>query len=439
MKYSNALIDEAIINRNIKRLDEYQGSKTSISWQCLLPNCGSVWKTRPSRIILKNHGCKKCYYNSLKLNIKDVEIKLMSKNIKILDDYINSQTPTQFQCLKTECNYIWKTNPNAILNRNTGCPKCSKRAPVNNDNLDKILIIKDIKRLDDVKNGYEVINFECLKENCRHRWKTSPNSVINLKSGCPKCAGNLIYTNEKIDNILYVKNIKRISDYINMNSKITLQCLEAHCNYIWTTTASSIKTSGCPKCVGLVKFTNEDMDSKILNRNIKRLDDYINSKTKIEWQCLKNECRYKWKTTPTHIIDGTGCPACNFPGINQKLIFNILVQNNIEFEHECVLNKVNSKEKRRLKFDFYFPKIKMAIEYDGKQHFSAAASKFANMSIEEAEKQFKLTQERDQYKNQFCIKNAIKLIRIDGRKYYGKKLIELINLYVVNELKKTNE
>jgi very-short-patch-repair endonuclease len=65
---------------------------------------------------------------------------------------------------------------------------------------------------------------------------------------------------------------------------------------------------------------------------------------------------------------------------------------------------------RELPFDFYLPKLNICIEYDGLQHFSpidkwGGDDRFSNIKTS------------DNIKNNFCIQNNIKIIRIPYTEY----------------------
>src|ERR1022692_2254909 len=92
-------------------------------------------------------------------------------------------------------------------------------------------------------------------------------------------------TNEIIDQKLIGRNIKRLESYINSSTKINFQCLID--NFIWKTTPAHILDNrGCPKCAGKILLTNDIIDQRLLGRNIKRLDNYINNKISINFQCI---------------------------------------------------------------------------------------------------------------------------------------------------------
>lgn len=84
----------------------------------------------------------------------------------------------------------------------------------------------------------------------------------------------------------------------------------------------------------------------------------------------------------------------------EKQIRDFLDKHNIQYKQEFVFKKLDKK-----RFDFYLPKNKIVIEFDGKQHFEAV--KYFG-GAENLRKQ----QERDKQKDEFCARNNIKVLRI---------------------------
>ena len=68
----------------------------------------------------------------------------------------------------------------------------------------------------------------------------------------------------------------------------------------------------------------------------------------------------------------------------------------VEFEMQKSFPDLRSKNNRVLKFDFYLPEYNVLIEIDGPEHFNKSRS-----------------QATDQQKEEYCIKNNIKLFRFD--------------------------
>ena len=207
-----------------------------------------------------------------------------------------------------------------------------------------------------------------------------------------------------------------------------------NCNYgensEWKTGLAHVfNGTGCPKCAKVLPLTNETVDSKLENRNIKRLGNYVGIDIPIYFQCLLCDygSNFEWKTSPNNILNGEkGCPNCKL-GKNEKLVQSILEENMIVFERQKYLKDIANID-RRFHVDFYLPQHNTVIEYNGQQHYEMVC--FGNMSKEQAQVRFRQQQDRDTFVQQFCIDNNIKLIWIDGRKYTNSKLRK----YVINEV-----
>lgn len=101
-------------------------------------------------------------------------------------------------------------------------------------------------------------------------------------------------------------------------------------------------------------------------------------------------------------------------------LLQILNQLNIVYEYQKAFPDCKITDKN-LSFDFYLPDYNTIIEYDGKQHFEPIEG-FGG------EKRYKEQQARDNFKNEWCIKNNIKIIRISYFDYenLNKEYIEKI-------------
>lgn len=119
-----------------------------------------------------------------------------------------------------------------------------------------------------------------------------------------------ILSNEIIDERLKNRTIKRLGNYIDTRTKIKWKCLKD--GYIWFATPANIfsSTAGCPKCAGQIKLSNEIIDERTEGRTIKRIGNFKKTdKIKIKWKCLIDG--YVWKTAPNQILRGRGCPKCS--------------------------------------------------------------------------------------------------------------------------------
>lgn len=381
---------------------------------------------------------------STKLSLETVDKRFAAKCLKRLDEYINAATPIKVQCYgidkyNYQCDYIYQTQPNTIFGGHE-CPKCNDSLQLTNELVDEQIFkakIANIKRIGDVKNNKKPILWQCMVPNCEYIWTTKFSCIITKISGCPNCANKAPITNNSVDKRIINKNIMRLEDIIDGKTKIKWKCKLSSCLYEWRTKPDCIlnSNSGCPKCAGNAPKTNQDIDDLLikLEKNIVRRENIINMATKINFQCLK--CNYEWKTAPQTIINtGCGCPKCNKPGANEKLIFKYLEDNNIKFYFDYDITLVSTQETRHLRFDFYIPELNKAIEYDGVQHFTSSSFKI-NKNEDEMAQEFADIQERDNYKNTFCINNNISLFRIDGRSYKGFELKQYLKSAILPWLK----
>lgn len=87
----------------------------------------------------------------------------------------------------------------------------------------------------------------------------------------------------------------------------------------------------------------------------------------------------------------------------EQKITQILQQNRIQFETEKTFKDLHGG---KFRFDFYLPKLKTIIEYDGEQHFQQIGK------FQQDRKELLAYQERDRQKNSYCLAHRIKLYRI---------------------------
>lgn len=105
------------------------------------------------------------------------------------------------------------------------------------------------------------------------------------------------------------------------------------------------------------------------------------------------------------------CRYCNITKGELK-IQSYLINNNIKFETQKSFE--DCKDERPLKFDFYLPDKRIAIEYDGQQHYYPIQF---SLSGSDTYERFISTLYRDNLKNNYCIDNNIYMIRIPYWEY----------------------
>ena len=87
----------------------------------------------------------------------------------------------------------------------------------------------------------------------------------------------------------------------------------------------------------------------------------------------------------------------------ENIIDNYLKSVNINYIRQYKFD--NCKNKRKLPFDFYIPDYNVCIEYDGIQHYESV-KRFGGVD------NLLKIQQKDKIKNEYCLNNNIRLIRI---------------------------
>jgi hypothetical protein len=297
-----------------------------------------------------------------------------------------------------------------------------------NEYVDNKLIGRNIRRVDNYITNCTKITFECTV--CFNTWKAIPSSILCHNTGCPNCRGSKKYNNKTFDEKNKNKKIKRLGDYKNNKIKIDFLCLI--CNRVWKASPVGILSGyGCPSCGKSEKLNNEIIDRRLKNKNIKRLEDYVNIKTKIKFECLV--CNNIWESRPNCLINtskntpfGQGCPACN-GSKSQKHVENI-IKNTVKCDTLQTYKHFYFNDRKYIP-DFYLEikNKKIIIEYNGQQHYYPV--RFAGISKYKSEKNLIKQQKRDEELRQYCKENNIFLLEIP---YYWKEN------KIIKELKKLN-
>jgi hypothetical protein len=292
-------------------------------------------------------------------------------------NYVGSKTPVEIICHKEDKNGNehgpFLQIPNSHLS-GKGCQECRKEnmRVLRLSNTDEF--IGKAKKIHGDKYDYKNVNYVGNKtpvevichnkdENDKEHgpWMTTPNLHLT-GSGCRKCGWetgsghNLSNTEEFIEKAKKVHGDKY--DYDN------------------------------------VKYTKSDEDVIIV----------CHRKDK------NNKEHGPFLQMPHNHLKGTGCPRCNNSKGENK-IEQLLKQQGIyyidQYKNEyCYSFKGKNKNRKctLLKFDFYLPKLKIMIEYDGLYHF-----KKYHTNTDEG---FMSDVLHDREKNSFTKLKGIKLIRI---------------------------
>jgi len=260
--------------------------------------------------------------------------------------------------------------------------------------------------LSEYRNSRTKVNLKCTV--CGYEFSSTPGSLY-MGHGCPNCAGCANKTTEQ-----FISEMKDINEDITVlgeykNNRIPIEVSCKKCGHIWKPVPNSLlHGKGCPVCSGLMRKTQDQfvLEMKDKHPDIKVIGEYKNNKTKI--LCLCEKCGKYFSSAPHTMLDGgNGCPNCTISRGENK-IKNWL--NNEQIDYQCQKTFEDCKDVRVLPFDFYLPEYNVAIEYDGIQHYVAKDFFGGNDSLDKLKK-------HDDIKNDFCIDNNIRLIRIPYTQY----------------------
>ncbi len=264
------------------------------------------------------------------------------------------------------------------------------------------------------------------------------------KYNCPGCVGNKKLTfnqflrkfiqnklNKKFwilfDKNWWKENYKNTFTKINLKCKICKKELNIDVNNLF------YQNVGCNNCAQLQRsLKNQKITRENFLKKAKEIhgDKYDYSLITEEWwlENFKGPKRTTYVKIPLickkhgkffttiskHISQQSGCPKC-YASKGEQKILRFLEKNKINFIYQYSI--------KNFRFDFYLPKYKIFIEYDGKQHFEPI--EFFGYE------NFIKTQKSDKNKELFCNQNNFHLIRIKYTyfKELEKYLIEALKVF----------
>lgn len=274
--------------------------------------------------------------------------------------------------------------------------------------------------LEDYKNQNQKI---LVRHNlCETEYRTNAGNFM-IGHGCAKC-----YKNNKLGKARRL-DIDVIEDFISgrengkfelvstyyKNGEVRIKSKHLTCGTESDMTYQNFKNScGCSCCAENQRrksHTKTDQQFKnevfeLWGDEYEILGEYLNVKEKLLVKHVS--CGNEYLVQPDKILNGRGCPRCrslNSHGCKKIEVF--LKNNKKDYVREIRINEC--KNKRALPFDFAVlekDSIKLLIEYDGEQHFK-------EIKYFGGANGLKKRKYHDKLKDDYCIKNNIRLLRIN--------------------------
>jgi len=256
-----------------------------------------------------------------------------------------------------------------------------------------------------------------------HIWESQIKSRAQLKLGCPYCSGRRTCKSnsfaERMPHLIGLWHPEKnyplspfdVTPYSNKVS--WWKCPEGS-DHEWQTSAANIVNgSTCPVCLGR-KITRTNNLSNLYPDLIQEWDFAQNnpldpsnlspgSKLKVWWKCKRYPDHIWFATIHDRTRKKSGCPFC-------AMQFNISELNMFElikkvFPNEAVFYRAKPKWLQRMELDVFLPRLKMAFEYQGQQHFRP-------IDIFGGKEAYIKQVERDKLKRHLCGKEKVILIYI---------------------------
>lgn len=170
-------------------------------------------------------------------------------------------------------------------------------------------------------------------------------------------------------------------------------------------TSGDTTSCGCAKKEITSQTNTKDFTGLVSPYGVKLLRrSYQDNRGVWRWVCECGKCKKEFVALPAKIFNGhtTSC-GCTKQSSGERYIENLLIELKANYTYDYVIK--DCKNIHPLRFDFYMPDLKVAIEYNGLQHYQP-------VDYFGGEEQFKLQQKLDNQKREYCLDKNISLLEL---------------------------
>lgn len=386
---------------------EYKGALKRICIVC--PEHGVFWKVAYDH--LKGSGCPTCFRLSRRSSTDAFIAKCKEKYGDLYDyskvKYVHNKEKVCVICPKH--GEFWVT-PNNHL-RGSRCPDCYGTPKKSLEQF-----INEARKVHGDKFDYSRVVYDGLSQKvcivCPEHGEFWQRPGSHLKGAqCPACSKVQRITQE-----IFIDRGSKIHKNKYDYSKVVFEHVKKHVCIIcpehgefWQKPSIHLRGYGCPICGGSQPLTTEKFIEKANIVHNHKYDysktNYINYRTRVCIICPEHG--EFWQVPNNHLF-GAGCPTCPESNLEGE-IRQLLLSKGIVFEQEKGFDWLVYN--RRMFLDFFLPEYGVAIECQGKQHFSPT-------ELFGGEEFYKMTVERDKVKKRLCEEHGIRVL------YYSRAHID---------------
>lgn len=298
---------------------------------------------------------------------------------------------------------FWQT-PNDHLN-GCGCSVCGIKKVKMTLSEEKEDFIEKVKQIHRNKYDYSKVEYSNNKTRIcvicpKHGefWQT-PKAHLRGQ-GCPYCSKTKKLTlNEFIAKANIVHNNTydySKAKYVNNKTLVCIICPK-HGEFLQIPNAH-LRGQGCPKCNGGILLNTKEFIEKAKSIHSNKYDyskvEYKNCETAVTIICPQHG---EFFQKPVYHLQGQGCPRCNQSHLEREVIQK-LEKSNIDYHNGKKFDWLGQQH-----LDFYLPKYNVAIECQGRQHFTMD-------DFFGGEEGYQVRLARDKKKLKLCQENGVKLL-----------------------------
>ena len=290
-----------------------------------------------------------------------------------------------------------------------------------NKKFGKLTVIKKT----DLRDACRRIIWKCQCECGNERLVDTSSLTSGKVQACKECTKKISQTKRKetlstkpIKNDLTGRVFNRLTVLYPTDKRDANRCIIWRCKCVCgkecdvstkDLTSQNVKSCGCLNTEtrkSLGQANKKDLTGQKFGKLLVLEDSGQRKDNNILWKC-QCDCGNQPLIKGTSLLHGVKSCGC-LKSKGEARIAELLSQNNIKFEtqktfKDCIFPDTNY----HAYFDFWIDD-KYLIEYDGIQHFESSL----NSNNWNTEANLLETQKRDKYKNNWCKKNNIPLIRI---------------------------